>query len=116
MGAPSEQSIIDAVLADSSAPSGLVSAVRPLDQAVAMLAAARLYVGNDTSLLNIAAACGRPAAGLFAQTRPLDYTPLIAAIPVPDGRFGMADGIATIQPDHAYTVVDDLLRSQSLGQ
>ena len=116
MGAPSEQPIIDAVLADTRAPSGLVSVVRPLDQAVAMLAAARLYVGNDTSLLNIAAACGRPAAGLFAQTRPLDYNPLIVAIPVPDGRFGMAGGIATIHPDHAYAVVDDLLRSQSSGQ
>ena len=46
-------------------------------------------------------ACGRPAAGPFAQSRPLDYTPLIVAIPVPDGRFGMAGGIATIQPDHA---------------
>ena len=116
MGAPAEQPIIDAVLADASAPSGLISAVRPLDQAVAMLAAARLYVGNDTSLLNIAAACGRPAAGLFAQTRPLDYTPLIVAVPVPDGRFGMAGGIATIQPDHAFAVVDDLLHSQSSGQ
>ena len=89
----------------------MIPAVLPLDQAVALLAMARLYVGNDTSLLNIAAACGRPAVGLFAQTRPLDYNPLIAAVPVADGLVGTSGAIARILPEQAYTVVEELLQS-----
>ena len=87
-----EQSIIDAVLADPASPAGLIATIRPLDEAVALIAAAQAYFGNDTSLLNIAAACGRPAIGVFAQTEPLDYSDsIIPAMAVPDGRFGMAD-------------------------
>jgi ADP-heptose:LPS heptosyltransferase len=61
---------------------GLVICTRPLDQSIALLERALLYVGNDTSLLNIAAACGRPAIGLFAQTLPLIYNPKIKSVAV----------------------------------
>ena len=83
MGAPTEQPIIDAVLADPASPAGLIATIRPLDEAVALIAAAQAYFGNDTSLLNIAAACGRPAIGVFAQTEPLDYSDSIIPVALP---------------------------------
>jgi heptosyltransferase-2 len=105
MGAPSEQPIIDAVLADPAAPAGLIPNTAPLDEAIALINAARLYVGNDTSLLNIAAACGRPAAGIFAQSTPLDYSDAIIPIAEPDGRFGEPGAIARISAAQAFDVV-----------
>jgi heptosyltransferase-2 len=105
MGAPSEQPIIDAVLADPVAPADLIPNTAPLDEAIALINAARLYVGNDTSLLNIAAACGRPAAGIFAQSAPLDYSEVIIPIAEPDGRFGEPGAIARITAAQAFDVV-----------
>ena len=116
MGAPSEQPIIDAVLADPSAPADLIPNMAPLDEAIALINAARLYVGNDTSLLNIAAACGRPAAGVFAQSRPLDYSEVFVPIVVPDGRFGEPGAIARITADQAFDVVADVLAGQQTAK
>ena len=113
MGAPSEQPIIDAVLADPAAPAGLMANTAPLDEAIALINAARLYVGNDTSLLNIAAACGRPAAGIFAQSTPLDYSDAIIPIAEPDGRFGEPGAIARITAAQAFDVVAGVLDGQS---
>lgn len=116
MGAPSEQSVIDAVLSDPAAPAGLISNTAPLDEAVALINASRLYVGNDTSLLNIAAACGRPAAGIFAQSSPLDYSDSIVPIPEPDGRFGEPGAIKRITAAQAFDVVARVLKSQIQDQ
>ena len=105
MGAPSEMPIIEAVMADPQAPPGLIANTAPLDQAVALLTAARAYVGNDTSLLNIAAACGRPAVGIFAQMEPLDYSDNFIPVSLTDGRFGEPGAIKRITADQAYEVV-----------
>ena len=115
MGAPSEQPVIDTVLSDPAAPVGLIANTAPLDEAVALINASRLYVGNDTSLLNIAAACGRPAAGIFAQSSPLDYSDVIVPIPEPDGRFGEPGAIKRITAAQAFDVVAGVLKSQLPG-
>ena len=116
MGAPSEQPVIDAVLADPAAPADLIPNTAPLDEAVALINTSRLYVGNDTSLLNIAAACGRPAAGIFAQSSPLDYSDSIVPIPEPDGRFGEPGAIKRITAAQAFEVVAGVLTSQMPDQ
>ena len=113
MGAPSERPIIDAVIADPMAPSDLIPNTAPLDEAIALINAARLYVGNDTSLLNIAAACGRPAAGIFAQSRPLDYTDCFVPICEPDGRFGDPAAITRITAAQAFDAVAAVLADQA---
>lgn len=114
MGAPSEMPIIEAVMADPNAPPGLIANTAPLDQAVALLTAARAYVGNDTSLLNIAAACGRPAIGIFAQSEPLDYSDNIVPVALADGRFGEPGAIKRILADQAYEVVAATLKRQDM--
>ncbi|MGC6454472.1 MAG: glycosyltransferase family 9 protein [Candidatus Puniceispirillaceae bacterium] len=112
MGAPSEMPIIEAVRSHAAAPAGLLVNMVPLDEAVALLEAARAYVGNDTSLLNIAAACGRPAIGIFAQTEPLDYSDNILPVALQDGRFGEAGAITRIVPSQVLDVVMACLESQ----
>ena len=111
-GAPSEASIVQAVMLDEAAPAGLIEKSGPLDEAVALIGAARAYIGNDTSLLNIAAACGRPAIGFFAQTEPLDYSANIIPVALPDGRFGEAGAIGRITPKQAFSVVAATLHRQ----
>ena len=111
-GAPSETLIVQAVMSDEAAPAGLIEKSGPLDEAVALIGAARAYVGNDTSLLNIAAACGRPAIGFFAQTEPLDYSANIIPVALPDGRFGEAGAIGRITPEQAFSVVAATLHRQ----
>ena len=56
-------------MSDEAAPVGLIEKSGPLDEAVALIGAARAYIGNDTSLLNIAAACGRPSGFLRKLSR-----------------------------------------------
>ncbi len=63
----------------------------PLDQVVALLAEAELFVGNDSGPANLRAAVGRPAYVLFGASGPLRHSRLIRPVIPPDGpRSGMA--------------------------
>ena len=69
-----------------------------LPEIAVCLADAELFVGNDSGLLNLRAALGRPAYGLFGASGPLRHSTNIRAI-VPDGgpRAGMnALSVATV--------------------
>lgn len=63
----------------------------PLEQTVALLARCRLYVGNDTGVLNIAAATGVDAFGLFGSSPPLRHSRHIHAIYPDDGTIPSID-------------------------
>lgn len=110
MAAPSEQHLLDAVCAALDDTDDLLIATNPIDVAISLLGRSAVYVGNDTSLLNIAAACDRPAIGLFAQSQPLDYNPNIKAVCVPDGRFDVPGHIATITPELVFAALRDELK------
>jgi heptosyltransferase-2 len=62
----------------------------PLHAVTALLATSDLFVGNDSGLMNLRAALGRPAYGLFGASGPLRHGRQIRAI-VPEGgaRAGM---------------------------
>ena len=62
-----------------------------LAEAAALLAEAEMFVGNDSGLMNLRAAVGRPAYGLFGASGPLRHSALIRPV-VPAGgpRAGMA--------------------------
>ena len=57
-------------------------ACKPHVAEILLLKSALFCVGNYTTLLNIAAACMRPAIGLFEQTHPLMYSPKIKVVSV----------------------------------
>lgn len=62
----------------------------PLQEVMALLATADLFVGNDSGLMNLRAALGRPAYGLFGVSGPLRHSRHIRPIMPPGGpRVGM---------------------------
>ena len=63
-----------------------------LPQAAACLARCRLFVGNDSGLMHLAAAAGTPTLGLFGPSRADEYAPAgrCAGVAVADGPVGAA--------------------------
>ncbi|MEZ5576246.1 MAG: glycosyltransferase family 9 protein [Candidatus Competibacteraceae bacterium] len=62
----------------------------PLEQVAALLARCRCYIGNDTGVLNMAAALQVPAIGLFGGSAPLWHSRFIHPLLPPAGEHGMA--------------------------
>ena len=65
-----------------------------LDQVAALLSAAAFYVGNNTGVMNIAAATGTRSYSLFGTTRPFDHAGQIVPVAAPDS--GVHDGMARV--------------------
>ena len=80
-----------------TAAAGAATAVRaaadaaalPLEQTAALLARCRAYIGNDTGVLNMAAALQVPAMGLFGGSAPLTHSHFICPVTPPPGEMGM---------------------------
>ena len=66
-----------------------------LTQVAAMLARCRLFIGNDSGLMHLAAAAGTPTLGLFGPSRASEYAPsgrcaTCIAAPGPEGEAPIA--------------------------
>lgn len=98
VGGPAERALADELLTRIHAAGGrAVDAVAlPLEQTAALLARCRVYVGNDTGVLNMAAALQTPAFGLFGGSQPLWHSRFIHPITPPKSESGMA-GITVSQ-------------------
>ncbi|MBI5041456.1 MAG: glycosyltransferase family 9 protein [Gammaproteobacteria bacterium] len=100
LGSGADQVLVDSIracLKPGDTDRLVVYLDRPLDQVVALLAGVDLFVGNDTGVMNIAAAVGCPTLGLFG--RPISavlagYFP--ALTPIYPAREGM-DAIEVAQ-------------------
>jgi heptosyltransferase-2 len=92
VGGPAERALADQVLARVQAENGVVvdAVALPLEQTAALLARCRAYIGNDTGVLNMAAALQVPAVGLFGGSTPLTHSHFIHAITPSPGERGMA--------------------------
>ena len=112
LGGPSEQSLADEILsllhARQLAPPVFLG---KLDEAVALMALSCGYVGNDTSLLNFMVCVDRPALGLFSQSKPLTYSPLLHKTDaVGEDEFGKPGIIHKIQPADVLDNINSLWR------
>lgn len=67
-------------------------------EAFALMKEGDLYIGNDTSLLNIAGSFGTPAVGLFGATAPLTYVPTIHPVLSPDPALENKEAMTAISP------------------
>ncbi len=65
-----------------------------LAETAALLATSSFYVGNDTGVMNMAAAVGTRAYALFGATPALHHSAQIVPIVSPPG--GLADGVARV--------------------
>nr|WP_246294751.1 glycosyltransferase family 9 protein [Schlegelella koreensis] len=57
-------------------------------QLATLLGRSALYIGTDTSVTHLAAACSVPTIALFGPTNPMRWGPLDAALPI-DRRYAM---------------------------
>ena len=92
VGGPVERALADAILACVRADGGVAAdaVALPLEQTAALLARCRVYIGNDTGVLNMAAALRVSAVGLFGASTPLTHSHFIRAVTPPPGEQGMA--------------------------
>lgn len=59
----------DAIVQQAGGNGSLVPLIQaPLQEVIALLADAQLFLGNDTGMLNLSAACGTHSIGLFGHT------------------------------------------------
>ncbi len=75
----------------------------PLAEVAGMLSEADLFVGNDSGLMNLRAAVGRPAYALFGASGPLQHSASIRSIVPPGGARAGMDRITV------YQVLDRLM-------
>ena len=73
----------------------------------ALFEAAEFYVGNDTGVMNMAAASAIPTFGLFGATPPFHHTSHIVPVLPPNGAIDKIDGMTRIRVD---TVLDAIER------
>ena len=92
VGGSAERPLVEEILARVRDDGGAaVDAVAlPLEQVAALLAHCRCYIGNDTGVLNMAAALQVPAIGLFGGSAPLWHSRFIHPLLPPAGEHGMA--------------------------
>ncbi|HRD65096.1 MAG TPA: glycosyltransferase family 9 protein [Candidatus Competibacter sp.] len=92
IGGPAERLLADQIFAQVSSGRGRAAdaVALPLEQTAALLAVCRYYVGNDTGVLNMAAALQIPVIGLFGGSPPLTHSRFIRAVTPPAGERGMA--------------------------
>ena len=65
-----------------------------LGDVMSLLSAAAFYVGNNTGVMNIAAATGTRTYALFGTTKPFDHASQIIAVTAPE--IGIHDGMARV--------------------
>ncbi|HEY8614212.1 MAG TPA: glycosyltransferase family 9 protein [Roseomonas sp.] len=68
-----------------------------LPEAAALLARARLFVGNDSGLMHLSAATGAPTLGLFGPTPAGEYAPIGRAAQAVVATDGRMEGLAVKQ-------------------
>jgi heptosyltransferase-2 len=99
----------EAALAHAIAASGLPGLHEALGWDLGLLAGlcaeAAFYVGNDTGAMNLAAATGTRAYGLFGGVPPFDFSPEILPILPPGGHVDISCGMARIRTDAVLAAI-----------
>ncbi len=76
-----------------------------LSEIAALFSLARFYVGNDTGVMNIAAAVGLRTYGLFGAVPAFHHSSRIVAI-VPPGGVAKSDGMARLSVDQVLAEIE----------
>jgi heptosyltransferase-2 len=80
------------------------------DEIMALLAESAIFVGNDSGPLNVAAALGGPAYGLFGNAAPHEsLSPAIRAILPATGEPDLDSGMRRLSVDHVMAAIEPVL-------
>jgi heptosyltransferase-2/heptosyltransferase-3 len=75
IGGPDDAALVNAVAAQTQAPTVRLAGALTFGQIAALAADALIYVGNDTGLTHLAAAAGAPTAMILGPSDPARYAP-----------------------------------------
>jgi heptosyltransferase-3 len=76
VGGPDEQQCAEQIAASTISPVVNLVGTMSLETLLAVLAQARLFLGNESGPMHMAAATGTPVVGLFGMTMPSNWGPL----------------------------------------
>ncbi|TPN83184.1 glycosyltransferase family 9 protein [Mesorhizobium sp. CU2] len=76
VGGPDESEATDAIMALAKAPVVNLAGALRLETLLALLKEARLFLGNESGPMHMAAAAGIPVVGLFGLTNPVRWAPV----------------------------------------
>jgi heptosyltransferase II len=85
-----------------------------LGELAALFAGSAFYVGNDTGVMNLAAAVGTTSYCLFGATAPLRHSRHIVPI-TPPGGVAMEDGMSRITPQTVLATIARVAAPASMG-
>jgi heptosyltransferase-2 len=81
----------------------------PIDETAALLSCCHLFIGNDTGVLNMAAAVQVPALGLFGASQPLRHSRFIHCV-TPDQEQPASAAMAAITVDKVVAATASLVQ------
>jgi heptosyltransferase-2 len=112
-GGPADAARADALISRTRTPSVINTCLLPILESAALLQRCDVYVGPDSGPLNIAAAVGIPAFGLFGVTPPLTYSRFIHAVTPEAGSPGGIDAMRFITPKQVFARIESYLAKKS---
>jgi heptosyltransferase II len=108
VGGPAEAALIEQITtrvrSEHSVPQPDAAIGWSLPEVAALFEASRFYVGNDTGVMNMAAAVGIPTFSLFGATPPFHHSSRIVAV-TPPGGVSKDDGMARITVDAVIAAI-----------
>ncbi|MCR9073522.1 MAG: glycosyltransferase family 9 protein [Alphaproteobacteria bacterium] len=108
MGGDAEKESAERIL--QNARGSVVLAInRPIGQAAAIAAAADAFLGNDSGMLNLAAATGTATVGLFGGSPPLTLYPNLEALEPEGGAEYRVDRMAEVEIEAAMNALSRAL-------
>jgi heptosyltransferase II len=105
LGGPGDQQAADVIRAAAGDRADRIRLALgwPMDEVTGLLAEASFYAGNDTGVMNIAAAAGTRAYAIFGRTPPVEHASQIVPIVTPDN--GIYDGVMRVTPEQVLAVI-----------
>jgi heptosyltransferase-2 len=113
VGGPSDTNIANLIAKSFSFSPWLKQALgRPILEAAAVTSLCEICVGNDTGILNIAAATGTISIGLFGASNPQNRNPFITAIVPSEIRIKSGNGMDMITPTEVLKSIHNITSFQ----
>lgn len=106
-GGPAERALAEDIAARAAASGADLRAALgwKLGEVAALCAEAAFYVGNDTGVMNLAAAVGTRTYGLFGAVPPFHHASRIVPVLPPDGAPEKATGMARITAETVLALI-----------